>query len=71
MNIWDDIQKIVYGKLDYKTEVLAIKLRRDYTVVLTEAAIYVNLLASLDEVMKFDTISNPMGLIALSPIATA
>ena len=55
------------GELDFKTDVLNIKLRRDYVVALLEEKIYVYLLNDLKKVDQFVTCPNPLGLVALSP----
>lgn len=48
--LWDDVQLRPIGELDFKTDVLNIKLRRDYVVALLEEKIYVYLLNDLKKV---------------------
>jgi WD repeat-containing protein 45 len=64
---WDDVKLMPIGEFDFKTDVLNIKLRRDYVVLLLEEKIYVYLLNDFKRVDQFVTISNPQGLVALSP----
>lgn len=65
--IWDDHQNRCIGELSFRTEVKAVKLRRDRVVVILESRIYVYNFADLKLVDHIETISNPKGLCALCP----
>jgi len=65
--LWDDVQLRPFGELDFKTDVLNIKLRRDYVVAVLAEKIYVYTLNNLETFDSFQTCQNPLGLVALSP----
>jgi len=65
--IWDDHQNRCIGELSFRSEVKAVKLRRDRVVVVLEYKVYVYNFADLRLMHHFETISNPKGLCALSP----
>lgn len=65
--IWDDHQNRCIGELSFRSEVKAVKLRRDRVVVVLEHKIYVYNFADLKLVDHIETISNPKGLCALCP----
>ena len=65
--IWDDHQNRCIGELKFRSNVKAVKLRRDRVVVVLERKIYVYNFADLKLVDHIDTISNPLGLCALCP----
>jgi hypothetical protein len=65
--LWDDVQLRPFGELDFKTDVLNIKLRRDYVVAVLAEKIYVYTLNNLETFDSFQTCENPLGLVALSP----
>lgn len=80
--IWDDHQNRCIGELSFRSEVKAVKLRRDRyvislllylpsIVVVLEQKIYVYNFADLKLIDHIETISNPNGLCALSPHATS
>ncbi|KAJ7551703.1 hypothetical protein O6H91_06G025400 [Diphasiastrum complanatum] len=64
--IWDDNQSRCIGELMFRSEVRAVKLRRDRLVVLLEYKIYVYNFMDLRVVHQIETLSNPKGLCALS-----
>ena len=59
--IWDDHQNRCIGELSFRSEVKAVKLRRDRIVVVLEHKIYVYNFADLKLVDHIETISNPKG----------
>eukprot|EP00455_Lapot_gusevi_P011198 TRINITY_DN15157_c0_g2_i1.p1 TRINITY_DN15157_c0_g2~~TRINITY_DN15157_c0_g2_i1.p1 ORF type:complete len:366 (+),score=53.44 TRINITY_DN15157_c0_g2_i1:94-1191(+) len=65
--IWDDHQNRCIGELSFRSEVKAVKLRRDRIVVVLEYKIYVYNFSDLKLVDHIETISNPKGLCALCP----
>jgi len=65
--IWDDHQNRCIGELSFRTEVKAVKLRRDRVVVVLENKIYVYDFSHLRLLDHIETISNVKGLCALSP----
>lgn len=68
--IWDDHQNRCIGELSFRSEVKAVKLRRDRIVVVLEHKIYVYNFADLKLIDHIETISNPKGLCALCPNAS-
>jgi len=68
--IWDDHQNRCIGELSFRSEVKAVKLRRDRVVVVLEYKIYVYNFADLKLVDHIETTSNPKGLCALCPYAS-
>jgi len=65
--IWDDHQNRCIGELSFRSEVKAVKLRRDRVVVVLEHKIYVYNFANLKLVDHIETINNPKGLCSLCP----
>jgi len=65
--IWDDHQNRCIGELSFRSEVKAVKLRRDRVVVVLEHKIYVYNFADLKLVDHIETTANPKGLCALCP----
>lgn len=65
--IWDDHQSRCIGELSFRSEVQSMRLRRDRVVVVLEHKIYVYNFADLKLLHQIETISNPLGLCALSP----
>mmetsp|Transcript_33926 Transcript_33926/g.74230 ORF Transcript_33926/g.74230 Transcript_33926/m.74230 type:complete len:368 (-) Transcript_33926:140-1243(-) len=65
--IWDDHQSRCIGELSFRSEVRAVRLRRDRVVVVLEHKIYVYNFADLKLLHQIETIANPKGICALSP----
>lgn len=65
--IWDDHQSRCIGELSFRSEVRAVRLRRDRIVVVLELRIYVYNFADLKLLHQIETLSNSKGLCALSP----
>jgi WD40 repeat protein len=65
--IWDDHQSRNIGELSFRSEVKAVKLRRDRVVVVLQNKIYVYNFSDLKLVDHIETIANPKGLCALCP----
>jgi WD40 repeat protein len=65
--IWDDHQNRCIGELSFRSEVKAVKLRRDRVVVVLEHKIYVYNFADLKLVDHIESTANPKGLCALCP----
>lgn len=64
--IWDDHQNRCIGELSFRSEVRAVRLRRDRIVVILEHKIYVYNFVDLKLLHQIETIANPRGLCALS-----
>lgn len=65
--IWDDYQNKCIAELEFRSDVKAVKLRRDRIVVVLETKVYVYNFADLQLVHQIETVPNPKGLISLSP----
>lgn len=65
--VWDDHQSRCIGELSFRSEVKAVKLRRDRIVVVLDAKVYVYNFADLKLVDHIETNPNPKGLCALCP----
>lgn len=65
--IWDDHQSRCIGELSFRSEVRAVRLRRDRIVVVLEFKIYVYNFADLKLLHQIETLSNTKGICALSP----
>jgi len=65
--IWDDHQNRCIGELSFRSEVKAVKLRRDRVVVVLEHKIYVYDFSHLKLLDHIETTSNVRGLCALCP----
>jgi WD40 repeat protein len=65
--LWDDHQMKCIGELSFKTNVKAVKLRKERIVVVLEQRVYVYQISDLKLLDAVDTFSNPEGLCALSP----
>ena len=63
--IWDDHQNRCAGELTFRSQVKAVKLRRDKVVVVLEKKIYVYNFEDLQLVDHIETTWNPRGLCAL------
>ncbi|CAM6082963.1 unnamed protein product [Calypogeia fissa] len=68
--IWDDHQSRCIGELSFRSEIRAVRLRRDRVVVVLEHKIYVYNFADLKLLHQIETIANPKGLCALSPASS-
>lgn len=66
--LWDDNQSARIGELTFKSDVKAVKMRRDKVVVVLEKFVYVYNFDKLDRIRKFETMPNAKGLVSLSPI---
>jgi len=69
--IWDDHQNRCIGELSFRSEVKAVKLRRDRVVVVLEYKIYVYNFADLKLVDHIETTANSKGLCALCPYSSS
>jgi uncharacterized transporter YbjL len=67
--IWDDYQSKCIGELMFKSEVLAVKLRRDRVVVVLNTKIYVYRFSDLKLLDHITTLPNPRALVSLCPDA--
>ncbi|GAB4820207.1 hypothetical protein N2152v2_007253 [Parachlorella kessleri] len=67
--IWDDHQGRCIGELSFRSQVRAVRLRRDRIVVALEHKVLVYNFADLRLLHTIETLSNPSGLLALSPSA--
>ncbi|KYR01471.1 WD repeat domain phosphoinositide-interacting protein 3 [Tieghemostelium lacteum] len=65
--IWDDYQNKCIAKLEFKSEVKAVKLRRDRIVVVLENKVYVYNFSDLQLVHQLETTNNPKGICAVCP----
>lgn len=68
--IWDDHQSRSLGEISFKSDVLAVRLRRDLIVVVVERTIYSYNFRDLKLVDRIETCENKLGLCALSPSST-
>lgn len=64
--IWDDHQSRCIGEFTFRSEVRAVKLRRDQIVVVLEHKIYVYGFIDLKLLHQIETLANPGGLCCLS-----
>ena len=64
--LWDDHQMKCIGELSFKTNVRAIRLRKERIVVALETRVYVYQISDLKLLDAIDTFANPQGLCALS-----
>lgn len=67
VKIWDDHQNRAIGDLNFRSQVKAVKLRRDRVVVVLQHKIYVYRFSDLKLLDQISTLKNPKGLIALCP----
>eukprot|EP01012_Entosiphon_sulcatum_P036127 TRINITY_DN4599_c0_g2_i1.p1 TRINITY_DN4599_c0_g2~~TRINITY_DN4599_c0_g2_i1.p1 ORF type:complete len:372 (-),score=50.83 TRINITY_DN4599_c0_g2_i1:430-1521(-) len=65
--LWDDHQEAAIGELTFRSEVKAVKLRRDRVIVVVENSVYLYNFDKLELIHKYDTAPNPKGIVALSP----
>ena len=59
--IWDDHQNRCIGELMFKSEVKAVKLRRDRVVVVLKTKVYVYRFSDLKLLDQITTMANPKG----------
>uniref|UniRef100_A0A7N0RJA8 Autophagy-related protein 18c n=1 Tax=Kalanchoe fedtschenkoi TaxID=63787 RepID=A0A7N0RJA8_KALFE len=64
--IWDDHQSRCIGEFSFRSEVRAVKLRKDHIVVVLEHKIYVYNFMDLKLLHQIETLANPRGLCCLS-----
>ncbi|KAK4489351.1 hypothetical protein RD792_005158 [Penstemon davidsonii] len=64
--IWDDHQSRCIGEFSFRSEVRAVKLRRDCVVIVLEHKIYVYNFMDLKLLHQIETLANPRGLCCLS-----
>lgn len=64
--IWDDHQSKCIGEFSFRSDVRAVKLRRDRIVVVLEHKIYVYNFTDLKLLHQIETLYNPRGLCCLS-----
>eukprot|EP01031_Cornospumella_fuschlensis_P005807 gene5807-7210_t len=55
------------GELKFRTEVKAVKLRRDRVIVVLEAKVFVYQFKDLKLLDQITTVSNPKGLVSVCP----
>ncbi|KAL9685504.1 hypothetical protein QQ045_022954 [Rhodiola kirilowii] len=67
--IWDDHESRCIGELSFRSEVKAVKMRRDGIVVVLEQKIFVYNFADLKQVSQIETFANPRGLCEISHMA--
>lgn len=65
--LWDEHQSKCIGELTFKTNVKAIKLRRDKIVVVLESRVYIYQIPEIKLLDVIDTHQNPDGICALTP----
>lgn len=68
--IWDDHQNRCIGELSFRSEVRAVRLRRDRVVVALDSKVYVYNFADLSLLDHVITSENPKGLCVLCPHPT-
>ena len=64
--LWDDHQMKCIGELSFKSNVKAVKLRKERIVVVLEQRAYIYQISDLKLLDAVDTYANPQGLCALS-----
>ncbi|OVA02208.1 WD40 repeat [Macleaya cordata] len=64
--IWDDHQSRCIGEFSFRSDVRAVKLRKEHIVVVLEHKIYVYDFMDLKLIHQIETLSNPRGLCCLS-----
>ncbi|KAL4446321.1 hypothetical protein ABPG77_003128 [Micractinium sp. CCAP 211/92] len=69
--IWDDHQGRAIGELSFRNNVHAVRLRKDRIAVALEHRVLVYNFADLRLLHTIETLSNPNGLLTLSPSADA
>ncbi|KAG2446223.1 hypothetical protein HXX76_000815 [Chlamydomonas incerta] len=69
--IWDDHQGKCIGEMSFRSQVRAVRLRRDRIVVALEHKVLVYNFADLKLLHQTETAANPRGLVAISSVAAA
>ncbi|KAK9084201.1 hypothetical protein Scep_030672 [Stephania cephalantha] len=64
--IWDDHQNRCIGELSFRSEVRAVRLRRDRIIVVLDQKIYVYNFSDLKLIHQIETFANPKGLCEVS-----
>ncbi|ERN16994.1 hypothetical protein AMTRI_Chr02g264970 [Amborella trichopoda] len=64
--IWDDHETKCIGELSFRSEVRAVRLRRDKIIVILEQKIFVYNFFDLQLIHQIETIANPKGLCEVS-----
>ncbi len=64
--LWDDHQMKCIGELSFKSNVKAVKLRKERIVVVLEQRVYIYQISDLKLLDAIDTYNNPQGLCVLS-----
>jgi len=64
--IWDDYQNKCIAELEFRSDVRAVKLRRDRIVVVLDNKVYVYNFVNLTLLYQIETFLNPKGLCSLS-----
>lgn len=67
VQIWDDAKGTVLTELEFKSNVVAVKIRRDRICVATQDHVYIYNFSTLELLADFVTYGNPTGLLAISP----
>ncbi|KAK9292299.1 hypothetical protein L1049_020263 [Liquidambar formosana] len=67
--IWDDHQSRCIGELSFRSEVKAVRLRRDRIIVILVQKIFVYNFADLKLLHQIETIANPKGLCEVSHVS--
>lgn len=67
--IWDDHLGRCIGELSFRSQVRSVRLRRDKVVVALEHKVLIYNFADLRLLHSIETLSNPSGLLALSPLS--
>ncbi|KAF6142675.1 hypothetical protein GIB67_015161 [Kingdonia uniflora] len=67
--IWDDHQSRCIGELSFRSEVRAVRLRRERIVAVLEHKIFVYNFVDLKLLHQIETIANPKGLCAVSHVS--
>mmetsp|Transcript_12055 Transcript_12055/g.16019 ORF Transcript_12055/g.16019 Transcript_12055/m.16019 type:complete len:347 (+) Transcript_12055:125-1165(+) len=65
--IWDDYQNKCIAELEFRTQVKAVRLRKDRIVVALDSKVYVYNFTDLQLIHSIETSPNPTGILALSP----
>lgn len=67
--IWNDHENKTIGELKFRTEVKAVRLRRDRIIAVLESKVFVYRFKDLKLLDQITTILNPRGLVSLCPEA--